>query len=237
METLQKLANTPNIDYWMKNFERAVLDASEEAVGLPRGQMGNSEVGHLNLGTGRVVYQTVTKIDKAIKDNSLKDNSTLSKSLKRLQSNGGNLHLIGLVSHGGVHSYDTHLNALIRIAKDKQIQVAVHAFTDGRDTDPHSGLNYIKELEHTLSVTGAGVLATVCGRYFGMDRDKRWDRTQKAYDAIFKRKAKRAAPSGVVAVENSYKKDTTDEFIEPTIIDIDKKYNVQPNDCVLFFDF
>lgn len=230
-------AKTPNFSHWLKTYERAVLDASGTAVGLPQDQMGNSEVGHLNLGGGRVVYQDITKINMAIEKDTLKNNPALTNLFSKLKSSHKKLHLIGLVSNGGVHSHINHLFALLDIATANNIQVVVHALTDGRDASPYSAEGFLKKLQDKLNALGNGAIATVSGRYFAMDRDKRWERTEKAYKAIFERDCELKAPSAVDAVKASHANDITDEFILPALIENKSKVTFDEGDGVLFFNF
>jgi len=208
-------------------------------VGLPEGQMGNSEVGHLNLGAGRIVYQELQRINVAVRDGSFAKNEVLVKSIKLAKKNQKPLHLIGLVSDGGVHSHINHLKAIIDVCKDEKLSdVFIHAFTDGRDTDPKSGLGFIKDLQSHLNKT-AGKIASVSGRYYAMDRDKRWERVMMAYDALVNGAGEKATDA-VQAIENSYKKNITDEFIKPCVI-VDEAQQplatIQDGDVVVCFNF
>lgn len=229
-----KQANTPHLDAWMGNLERCIVDASEEAVGLIPGQMGNSEVGHLNLGAGRIVYQDISRINKAIKDNTLRTMDGLQQALERAQS-GGTVHLIGLVSDGGVHSHIDHLKALIDIAADADVSPAIHVITDGRDTPTESGIDFVRQLEAYMDKRDCGRIATVSGRYYAMDRDKRWQRTRRAYDAIARAESEHTADSAVDAIQRSYDDDVTDEFIEPVVIGDGAK--IESGDGLIFFNF
>ncbi len=230
------IGETPNMDRWMKTLERAVVDASEEHVGLVRGQMGNSEVGHLNLGAGRIVYQDITRIYNAIEDNSLRTLQPLQDALAKAKS-GGKLHLIGLVSDGGVHSHIDHLKALMKIAVDEGVSPVVHVITDGRDTPTESGIGFVGEVQDTLDELGTGRIATVSGRYYAMDRDKRWPRTNQAYQAIVNHQAEKSATSATEAVQNSYDEGVTDEFIIPAVIGAADGATVEPGDALIFFNF
>jgi 2,3-bisphosphoglycerate-independent phosphoglycerate mutase len=233
------LGETPNYDRWNQTLERCVLDASGLAVGLPEGQMGNSEVGHLNLGAGRVVYQDFTRINLAIQDGSLARNQTLAAALERLQTNGGKLHLIGLFSDGGVHSHVDHLNALIDIANAAGIAPVLHLITDGRDTPPESGIEHARALEARLA-TRQAVIASVSGRYYTMDRDRRWQRTVLGYNVIALHQGHegRTASTPSEALARSYAEGVTDEFVLPVAIDVgEADVLVQPGDCLLFFNF
>jgi 2,3-bisphosphoglycerate-independent phosphoglycerate mutase len=210
------IASTPAIDRLKARYPHTVLAASGEDVGLPEGQMGNSEVGHLNIGAGRIVYQELTRINRAIRDGSFFDNPALNAACRKAKSEGRPLHLIGLVSDGGVHSEMTHIYALLELAKKYGLpEVYIHALLDGRDTPPKSGLGYIRDLEEKIKEIGAGRIASVAGRYYTMDRDKRWDRVQKGYDALASGGGKKAL-SAEQAVEEAYENGETDEFVTPT---------------------
>ncbi len=210
-------ADVPFTRSLYEKYPNTTLITCGESVGLPEGQMGNSEVGHLNLGAGRIVYQELQRINVAIRDGSFAKNETLLASVRFAKKNNKPLHLLGLVSNGGVHSHIDHLKVIIDVCKSEGLNdVFIHAFTDGRDCDPKSGLGFIKELQEHLNKT-VGKIATVCGRYFAMDRDKRWERIKLAYDAIANGIGEKATDA-IAAVENSYKKNVTDEFIRPTVI-------------------
>jgi len=215
------LARTPVFDRLWRQFPHATLKASGEAVGLPPGQMGNSEVGHLTIGSGRILFQDLMRVNRAIEDGSLFENDVLRSAFER----GENVHLLGLVSHGGVHSHIDHVNALMQFAPEK---TWIHAFTDGRDVSPHSAV-------HDLAELPAGRIATVAGRYYAMDRDNRWDRTQRALDAIVGGKGEHA-DDPVAAVQASYDRDVTDEFIEPIVIDGRPRLDPE-RDSAIFFNF
>ncbi len=230
------LANTPNYDNWNTTLDRSVLHASEGQVGLVPGQMGNSEVGHLNLGAGRVVYQDISRINNAIEDDSLRDYESLRTAFHHVRQTGSNLHLIGLVSDGGVHSHIDHLFALIDITKTADINPVIHVITDGRDTPTDSGINFVQSLEQYIDDQNNGRIATVSGRYYAMDRDKRWQRTQLAYDAITKRQGHNAA-TAVDAIQRSYDNETTDEFIEPYVIGNDDSLALKSGDAVICYNF
>lgn len=233
------LANKPNFDRYWNEFPHSTMKASGLAVGLPEGQMGNSEVGHTNIGAGRVVYQSITRIDKAIQDGEFSQNEKLLKTFKKVKDNHAALHLFGLVSDGGVHSHFRHLTFLIQEAKKHGLdKVYIHAFTDGRDVAPDSGAGFIEELEDFLEKEGLGEIATISGRFYAMDRDTRWPRIKKAYDAIFHGEGHQATDP-VQAVKNSYATDTYDEFIEPIVITKDEKPvgTVKDNDAIVFFNF
>lgn len=233
-------AETPNYDKLLATYPHTTLGASGEDVGLPDGQMGNSEVGHLNIGAGRVVYQEFTRISKAIREKTFFQNDVLLTAIAHARVNGTALHLIGLLSDGGVHSHITHLFALLEMAKAQGLaKVYVHALLDGRDVPPANAREYIEELEKKLAEVGLGAIATVMGRYYAMDRDKRWDRVERAYNAmVFGDGLKATLASGAVA--QSYEKGETDEFVQPTVI-IDKKGDplgtVKNNDAVIFYNF
>lgn len=229
------VAKTPVIDGLLAKYPHAKLACSGEAVGLPDGQMGNSEVGHTNIGAGRVVYQELTRITKAIREGSFFKNPVFLDIVNTVKKNDGALHLMGLLSDGGVHSHNQHLYALLQLAKQEGLKkVYVHAFLDGRDVPPSSAGEYVKELQDKIDEIGVGQIATLSGRYYAMDRDKRWDRVQKAYDAIALGKGVKEA-NAQVAVENSYKENVTDEFVVPAVIG---EYTGMTNDDgAIFFNF
>ena len=230
-----QIAKTPVIDGLRQNFPSTHIQASGEFVGLPDGQMGNSEVGHTNIGAGRIIYQALTRITKAIKDGDFFKNEALVSVASEAKANGGALHLMGLVSPGGVHSHSEHLYGLLQFAKDQGFkEVYVHAFLDGRDVDPSSAAEYIAELESKIAEIGCGRIATLSGRYYAMDRDNRWDRVQKAYEAIALGKGV-AADEAVGAVKASYANDVTDEFVVPAVVGDYK--GVKDGDGVVFFNF
>jgi 2,3-bisphosphoglycerate-independent phosphoglycerate mutase len=234
------LARTPVYDALLARYPHAQLVASGEAVGLPAGQMGNSEVGHTNMGAGRIVYQDLTRIDKAIHDGELARNAALEASFSRCQDGSHALHLIGLVSDGGVHSHQRHLHALLELAATLRIpRVFVHVITDGRDASPTGSTRYITQLEDVLRRNG-GRIATVVGRYYAMDRDKRWDRTKLAYDAFVNGVAPSTSRSALEAVRRSHADAVTDEFIKPVVI-VDHANApvgiIRDGDSVLFFNF
>ena len=232
-------ANKPNYDLLWNNFPHSTLTACGEAVGLPEGQMGNSEVGHLNIGAGRVVYQSLTRINKSIREADFFDNETLLRAVAHAKENGSALHLMGLLSDGGVHSHYEHLFALLRLAKLNGLdKVFVHAFLDGRDVSPQSALDYIEKTETFMQELGVGKFASISGRYYAMDRDKRWERVEKAYRAIVDGTALTAATptAGVLA---SYKQGIHDEFVVPFVIEELGKpvATVEDGDAVVFFNF
>ncbi len=213
-----KAAKKPNLDAIFAKYPKTSLAASGGAVGLPDGQMGNSEVGHLNIGAGRIVYQELTRITKAAADGSLFENEALTACMERAANTGKALHLLGLLSDGGVHSHINHLFALLDMAKKKGLEkVYVHCFFDGRDVPPRCALKYVEELEAHMSKIGLGKIASVAGRYYAMDRDKRWERVVKAYDAMTLGEGEMAA-SAAEAVEKAYARGENDEFILPTVI-------------------
>ena len=228
-------ANTPNIDKYLEMYPHTQIGASGMAVGLPDGQMGNSEVGHLNIGAGRIVYQSLTKITKSINDGDFFTNPSLVKAVNNVKENGGALHLMGLLSPGGVHSHIDHLKGLIDLAKKNDIkEVYVHGFLDGRDVAPASALEYIAEIENYMNEVGVGKIATLSGRYYAMDRDNRWERVELAYNAMVLGEGE-TATSAVEAVEKSYHDNKTDEFVLPTVID--KAGTIKNGDSVVFFNF
>ncbi len=234
-------AKTPNFDTFLQAYPHTDLGASGTDVGLPAGQMGNSEVGHLNIGAGRVVYQDLTRITKAIKDGSFFDNPVLKQAMAEGAKEGRRLHLMGLLSDGGVHSHEKHLYALVEMAKRSGVtSVYIHAFLDGRDVPPDSGLGYIEKLENKLKEIGLGRVATVSGRYYAMDRDRRWERTKLAWDAIVEGRGETAA-AAAEAVRDSYDAGTYDEFVKPTVV-VDDLFDegrplVRDNDAAIFFNF
>jgi 2,3-bisphosphoglycerate-independent phosphoglycerate mutase len=234
------LARTPNLDELFSAFPWTTLVASGLAVGLPEGQMGNSEVGHLNMGAGRVVYQELTRINLAIEDGSLAENPVLAGAIDGAVASGGAVHFMGLVSDGGVHSHQEHLYALVRMAAARgATRVFVHAFLDGRDVPPSSGLGYIEKLERVLAETGVGSVATVAGRYYAMDRDNRWERVERAWKAMVVAEGV-AATSAAEAVRSSYAAGVTDEFVEPAVVvgaDGPPVGKVESGDTLIFFNF
>jgi 2,3-bisphosphoglycerate-independent phosphoglycerate mutase len=235
-----RLARTPNFTKLQQSYPYTVLQASGKRVGLPEGQMGNSEVGHLNMGAGRVVYQDITRISMAIKTGEFCKNPVLIDMVQEVKEKGTSLHLFGLLSDGGVHSHLTHLYALLEMARRFKLgKVYIHAFLDGRDVPPTSGLGYIKEVEQKCREMGVGEIATVSGRYYAMDRDKRWERLEKAFNAICYGEGERVQKPSE-AVERSYADGVTDEFVVPKVV-IDQGGNpigrVQPDDGVIFYNF
>lgn len=231
-------ANTPFMDSLLENYPNAKLLTSGENVGLPDGQMGNSEVGHLNIGAGRIVYQELTRINKSIREGDFFKNEVLIQAMETAKEKNVKLHLIGLVSKGGVHSSQEHIYALCEMAKSYGLEdVFIHAFTDGRDCDPKSGLGFIKELEENLSKS-TGKIASVIGRYFAMDRDNRWERVKKAYDLLVHGTGKQFS-SAQEAITYSYEQEITDEFIEPSVIieNGEPLATIQNGDVVISFNF
>ncbi len=232
-------AQTPFIDSLYKNYSNNSLRTDGMHVGLPDGQMGNSEVGHVNLGAGRIVYQDLAKINLAIENNTLKDEIVLKEAIAYAKTNDKKIHLMGLVSDGGVHSHVNHINALLEIfAEQKMDKVYLHAFTDGRDVDPQSGKKFIKNIEETMSKT-TGRIASVIGRYYAMDRDQRWERVQKAYDLIVRGKGN-LVDDFASAIQNSYDEKITDEFIAPLVAKNKEGKalaTLESDDVVIFFNF
>lgn len=231
-----KLASTPTLDRILAMPGATQINASGRAVGLPNGYMGNSEVGHLNIGAGRVVYQQLTRIDVAIENKELDDNPILLNLFTKVKASNGRLHLLGLLSNGGVHSHIRHLEVLLNIAKKHTIQVILHLFMDGRDTGPKDGLNFMKQIVTFLTATSSGTIGSFCGRFYAMDRDKRWERIKLAWDAIVHGIGLHVE-NPVVALEQAYESGETDEFIKPRIIGDAYINCVQDNDALLFFNF
>ena len=231
--------STPNIDRLTKNYPHSRLQPCGKAVGLPEGQMGNSEVGHLNIGAGRVVYQDLVRINNAIKDNSIAKNKQLIKAFTYAKENNKSIHLIGLVSDGGVHSMDEHLYKLCDLTKDWNLDnVFIHAITDGRDTDPRSGIGYVKSLEKHLRKSN-GKIATLIGRYYTMDRDKRWERIKAGYDLMVNGKGEMTG-NLLKAMQESYDRGVTDEFIKPIVVTDDHHQplaTIKEGDVVICFNF
>ena len=232
-------AKTPVMDKLMTEYPFVKGNASGLAVGLPDGQMGNSEVGHMNMGAGRIVYQELTRITKEINDGDFFKNEALLAAMKNAKENDSAIHFMGLLSDGGVHSHNTHLYALLEMAKREGLnKVYVHCFLDGRDTPPASGKEFIEQLEAKMKEIGVGQIGVVSGRYYAMDRDNNWDRVEKAYAAMVYGEGVKAADP-VQAVADSYANDKTDEFVLPTVIEADGKpvATVKANDSVIFFNF
>ncbi|MBX0295121.1 2,3-bisphosphoglycerate-independent phosphoglycerate mutase [Haloarcula nitratireducens] len=243
-------AETPNFDRYWEEGAHSTLETHGRRVGLPEGQMGNSEVGHLNIGSGRVVKQDSTRISDSIarsrgelsaeeygdaQDPPLFENETVLSAFKYAEEHGGRVHFMGLVSDGGVHSYQDHLHALIELAGQRGTDAVTHAFTDGRDTSPTGGEDYLAELEAHANEHGTGNVATVTGRYYAMDRDQNWDRTRRAYNALVDGEGDHYAPDAVSAVTESYARDTTDEFVEPTVVG--DYGGMEDGDAAILFNF
>ena len=234
-----KTAKTPNLDRLFSTCPNSEVYASGQAVGLPEGQMGNSEVGHTNIGAGRIVYQDLTRITKSIEDGDFFSIPELVETMEHCKKEKKNLHIMGLVSDGGVHSHERHLYALLELAKRRGLSdVYVHCFMDGRDTLPASGEGYIQRLEEKMREKGVGKIATVSGRFYAMDRDKRWPRIEKAYNAMV-RGIGETAPSAVQAMESSYQQEVFDEFVVPTVITTNGEpvATIEKGDSVIFFNF
>ena len=234
-----KLANTPNIDKLMKTWPTTTIYTSGLNVGLPDGQMGNSEVGHTNIGAGRIVYQDLTRITKSIEEGDFFSIKELTGAIENCQKNHSKLHIMGLLSDGGVHSHIRHLYALLELAKRKDFEdVYVHCFLDGRDTPPASGESYIMKLEEKMKEKGVGKIASISGRFYAMDRDKRWERVVKAYNALVNGEGEKAT-SSISAIEGSYQKEVFDEFVVPTVIcnGDDPVATISENDSVIFYNF
>ena len=230
-------AKTPHMTLLSEMYPTTSLQCSGEAVGLPEGQMGNSEVGHLNIGAGRVVYQELTRITKAIRDGEFFKNPVLCQVMDQVAAKGTSLHLMGLLSDGGVHSHESHVYALLRMAKERGIEkVYVHAFLDGRDVPPSSAPQYLDGLAAKMQEYGVGCISTISGRYYAMDRDKRWERVEKAYRTMTCRDGL-AAPSVKEAIERAYERGETDEFVQPTAIAGCGDCGIQAGDGAIFFNF
>ena len=232
-------AKTPVMDKLMKEYPFVRGNASGMAVGLPEGQMGNSEVGHLNMGAGRIVYQELTRITKEINDGTFFENPALKAAMENCKKNDSALHCMGLLSDGGVHSHNTHLYGLLKMAEKNGLKkVYVHCFLDGRDTPPASGKEFAEKLTEEMEKIGVGQIASVMGRYYAMDRDNNYDRVKLAYDAMVNGEGEKA-DCGICAIQNSYDKDVTDEFVKPTVVVKDGKplATVKDGDSVVFFNF
>lgn len=231
--------NAPFFDFLTKQYPFCTLSASGADVGLPRGQMGNSEVGHLNIGAGRVVFQDLPRINNSINDGSFFENAELVAACEKAKTTGSRLHIMGLVSDGGVHSHMTHIFALLELAKRRGVsEVFVHCYMDGRDTPPDSGLGFVRQLNRKIKEIGIGKIATVCGRFYAMDRDNRWDRIEKAYDMLALSKGERASDAEQ-ALQECYDRGILDEFVPPTVITENDKpvAAVEDGDVVIFFNF
>ena len=228
-------ARTPNLDRLFADYPTATLEASGRAVGLPEGQMGNSEVGHLNIGAGRVVYQDITRIDKDIETGAFFENDVLIQAFQIAREKGTRVHMMGLVSDGGVHSHLDHIAALLKLAKQtSQTDVTIHAFMDGRDTPPDSGIRHIQTLEKAIQEAGCGEIGTIVGRYYAMDRDNRWERIQLAYDALVRGKG-RAVATPEDGMTSAYEAGETDEFIKPVVVD--NTHRLANGDVIICFNF
>lgn len=229
-------AKKPNFDFYYNNYSTTTLGASGYDVGLPDGQMGNSEVGHLNIGAGRVVYQELTRITKSIEEGDFFENPVILEAIKKAKESNSALHLMGLVSDGGVHSHIEHLKALLSFAKKENLEkVFIHAFLDGRDTPPNSGKGYILDLENYIKKENIGAIATISGRYYAMDRDNRWERVEKAYRAIAEANAPKEK-SAILSIEKSYEDNVTDEFFEPKVV-LENYSGIDDGDSIIFFNF
>jgi len=229
-------AHTPNMDKLWAEYPHALVDGSGEAVGLPHGQMGNSEVGHVNLGAGRIVYQDLTRISKAIVDGDFQQNPAFLEPLQAAISAGKAVHIMGLLSPGGVHSHEDHLLAMVELAATQGAkQIYVHAFLDGRDTPPKSAQASLERFEKLFAALGVGRFASLCGRYYAMDRDQRWDRVEKAWQLLVDGQAAQQAPSAVDGLLNAYERDERDEFVAPTIIG--DAVQMAAGDAVFFMNF
>ena len=234
-----KLAKTPNIDKLMKKYPNTDIFTSGLHVGLPEGQMGNSEVGHTNIGAGRIVYQELTRITKSIEDGDFFSNPEFIAAIENCKKHNSKLHILGLLSNGGVHSHNRHLYGLLEMAKRRDFEdVYVHCFLDGRDTPPASAETYVAELQEKMKEKGVGKIASLSGRFYAMDRDKRWQRVQKCYDALVNGEGEKAGDP-IKAIEDSYQKEVFDEFVVPTVIcnGNEPVAKIEENDSVIFFNF
>ena len=234
-----KLANTPNIDKLMKKYPNTDIFTSGLHVGLPEGQMGNSEVGHTNIGAGRIVYQELTRITKSIEDGDFFSNPEFIAAIENCKKHNSKLHILGLVSDGGVHSHNRHLYGLLEMAKRRDFEdVYVHCFLDGRDTPPASAETYVAELQEKMKEKGVGKIASLSGRFYAMDRDKRWQRVQKCYDTLVNGEGEKAGDP-IKAIEDSYQKEVFDEFVVPTVMcnGNEPVAKIEENDSVIFFNF
>ncbi|WP_034439116.1 2,3-bisphosphoglycerate-independent phosphoglycerate mutase [Clostridium ihumii] len=235
-----RAAKKPNYDKVIKKYPCVTLKASGLSVGLPEGQMGNSEVGHLNIGAGRIVYQDLTRITKCIKEGTFFENEAFLKAIKNSKENNSSIHMMGLLSDGGVHSHIEHLKALIKLCKENEVEkIYIHCFLDGRDVPPTSAKEYISELEYYLKEIGIGKIATVSGRYYAMDRDNRWERINLAYDAMVKGEGE-IVKNAIEAVDRSYHDNKTDEFVLPSVVIDDENMpigTIKSKDSIIFFNF
>tara|TARA_B100000795_G_scaffold129255_1_gene96326 strand:- start:2634 stop:4175 length:1542 start_codon:yes stop_codon:yes gene_type:complete len=232
-------ANTPNWDSLNKKYSNTLINASESYVGLPSGQMGNSEVGHLNIGSGRVIDQDIARINSSIEDKTFFSNSLLNKNFQLLKKNNKTLHIYGLLSDGGVHSHINHFDALLLLAKKNGLEkVYVHAFLDGRDTPPKSAEKYIASIEKSFQKNKIGELASISGRFYSMDRDNRWERTEAAFNLLVHAKAKYIKKSSQEAIKDAYKRNETDEFVTPTLVEVNNKFEgINSDDTIVFMNF
>ncbi len=230
------LAHKPNFDRLWRDYPHTLINASEMSVGLPRDQMGNSEVGHLNIGAGRIVYQELTRVDLAIQDGSFYTNPAFTRAIAQAKQNNSALHILGLLSPGGVHSHEEHLHAMLDMAARNGLKkIYVHAFLDGRDTPPRSAEQSLQRLQEKCAALGAGRIATIVGRFFAMDRDNRWDRVQQAYDLITQGKGGFRAPSAIEGLQQAYARDENDEFVKATVIG--DSVAMQDGDVAIFMNF
>ena len=230
------LADTPNWDYFIGNYPNTLIETSGMSVGLPEGQMGNSEVGHLTIGSGRIIEQDFTRIDNAIRSGEFFKNDTLCEALSSVSQKGKAVHILGLLSDGGVHSHQDHIFASLKLAKEQNCnKVYMHVFTDGRDTPPNSASTYIEELEREISKLGVGKIVSMAGRFYAMDRDNRWERVSKAYDLISQGIAERSSKSAQEAIQQAYSAGETDEFLSPTTIG--SPVRIEDGDLVIFMNY
>lgn len=232
-------ADTPNWDTFWQKYPHTLINASEQHVGLPNAQMGNSEVGHLNIGSGRVIYQELSRVDMAVQDGTLGDNPAIKTAIDQAIANDSTLHIMGLLSPGGVHSHESHIFAMFEAAANAGVKkIQVHAFLDGRDTPPKSAAASLEKLQQLCDRLGVGRIATLCGRYYAMDRDNRWERVKPAYDAVSHASAEHRAESAIAALEQAYNRGETDEFVQPTIIgSTEESTGMQDNDTAVFMNF
>ena len=232
-------ANTPNWDSLNKKYPNTLINASESYVGLPAGQMGNSEVGHINIGSGRVIHQDIERINLSIKNKKFFSESLLNENFQSLKENNKTLHIFGLLSDGGVHSHIKHFDAILLLAKQNDLEkVYIHAFLDGRDTPPKSAEKYINSIENSFRNYNTGKLASICGRFFSMDRDHRWERTEDAFNLLVHAEAKYKVNSSQDAIKDAYKRNETDEFISPTLINVNGVFDgISSNDTIIFMNF
>ncbi len=234
-----KQSNTKNIDKLMNTYPTVSMNTSGLSVGLPEGQMGNSEVGHTNIGAGRIVYQELTRITKSIEDGDFFSNAKFLEAIENCKKHNSKLHILGLLSNGGVHSHERHLYGLLELAKRRDFEnVYIHAFLDGRDTAPASAEMHLSNLEEKIADKKIGKIGTISGRFYAMDRDKRWERVKKCYDTLVNGEGRRFS-SSTKAIEDSYQKEVFDEFVEPTIISQTENFTgkIEQNDSVIFFNF